>query len=374
MSELCSIPLEQVCEADEMAPACISAISRTGDNLNPSPPVYQLHIYPLYTDFVDPHKLKPAAKAEDLNHDSSEKVPFPLRKKRQDRECSMTFQRFNNPDQFEKRIYPEPFSRSSNNVPKRGIITGMSKKSSNNLKKRIARSGRIDIWSDFTYSDDVMANLSISERAKKSNYHKEELTRYVKKKFGISLIWKREWQKRKSGKLKGEAIPHFHVIFGGLTEKQRSIWSSICIQILIRWVEITKTINPDAWVVAINKKSYRKIENPKHAICYISKYFGKDQPIDLPEGESIGRCWGYSKNCPEKEPWTITLNEQETAKLIRHMVRKKKLKSKKNRFLKYQLHRGFSTFLFEDEIDIGRFLNFIGVDMFPHVYPDRVPF
>ncbi len=350
----------EVCEADDNGTACISAISRRDEKYYYPKAVYQIQVFSHLIEFRDPESLKPAPKAKDLKYDTSENVPLAVRKKRQNKKQNMTFQRFNDPEEYEKRLYPGFPSKSSTNVPKRGVVKGMSPKSSIGLRKKIAKSGKVDLWTDFTYSDDVMKDLSISERAKLSNYHKEEITRHIKKKFGIHLIWKREWQERKSGKLKGEAIPHFHVIFGGLTEKQLSIWSSICIQILMRWVQITGTDNPDAWAVAINKKSYRKIENPKHAICYISKYFGKDKPIELPEGESIGRCWGYSKNCPKEEPWIFTLSESETVKLNRHMIRKKKLNTKKGRFIKNQLQKGYSTFLFEDKDDVLRFLEFIG--------------
>ena len=78
----------------------------------------------------------------------------------------MTFLRFNNPDIYEKRIYPKPERNVSSKVTKRGRITGMSKKSSIRLRKRAARIEDLALWIDLTFADDVMENKTITERAK----------------------------------------------------------------------------------------------------------------------------------------------------------------------------------------------------------------
>ncbi|MCD4676956.1 MAG: hypothetical protein K8S18_13315 [Desulfobacula sp.] len=317
---------------DGMAPACISAISETDKfykNNKFKFNGYDLQVYPLYTEFKNPdHKLK------DTGYHIKEKKP--------------------------------------EQKPKRGKITRVSKKSAINLKKRISRMPEHQIWIDFTFPNDVMANKTVTQRAEKSYYFMKRLIKYAKENFGIYIIWKRENKPRKSGELKNEIVPHFHTIWGGLNENQLKNWISICLQLLFKWVEITGTKDSNAIKVAINKKSYRKIENPKHAIHYIAKYFSKDDEINIPEGESIGRCWGTSNNCPEIEPYIIRLNQDQSFKVIRHYIRKKKLNSKNRKFIKRQLQNGYSTFLFEDEVDIGRYLNFINVDMFPHI--DPIPF
>ncbi len=347
--------------ADDMAPACISAISETDglilDNRQLFPG-YQLNVYPLYTEFLALDDLKTSVKAENLNYDTSLNIPLVTRKKRQDKKNGMTFLRFNNPDEYEQRLYVEPKgSNSSQNISKRGKIKCISKKSSTRLKKRAARSGNLSLWIDLTFSDDVLEKKSISERAQFSYYCLKRLTKYVKETFNLYLIWKREYKERKSGKNIGEIMPHFHVLFGGMTEQQNSKWIIICIQILMKWVQITGTDNDDALAVAINKKSYRKIENPKHATCYISKYFAKTEALDIPDDESIGRCWGKSINCPEAKPKVVILTQWESFKLVRHLIRKKKLRCKKGRFLKTQLQNGHQTFLFEEEADLFRYLD-----------------
>ena len=364
-------------EAVDMAPACISAISETESMILDNRclfPGYQLHVYPLYTEFTSKENTKPLKEAKDINYDSSVNVPLVTRKKRQQKKDGMTFLKYNNPDLYEKRLYQERKNSSTSPTPKRGQITGMSKKSSLRLRKRAARIEDLSLWIDLTFADDTLYHRTITERAQFSYYCLKRLTKYVKDKFNLHLIWKRENKPRKSGKNTGEIMPHFHVLFGGMTQKQYSKWISISIQILMRWVQITGTDSDDALAVAINKKSFRRIENPKHATCYISKYFSKDEPLEIPEGESIGRCWGKSSNCPDVQPYIINLTQQESFKLVRHLIRKKRLITKKGRFIKNQLQNGHPTFLFEDEADIGRFLDFIDVDMFPDVYPDIVPF
>ncbi|MCG8686933.1 MAG: hypothetical protein MI892_18785 [Desulfobacterales bacterium] len=354
--------------AVEPAPACISAITETHidnccqisnlqhDNRD-SFDGYQLHVYPLYTEFVDKQSVKAVKTADQLTYDTSYDVPLAKRRHRQHKKQGMKYQEFDCPDEYERRLYPQRASDQSSIVPKRGQITGMSKKSSLRLRKRAARINDLSLWVDFTFSDDVLENMSITERAQFSYYCLKRITKYAKEKFGLHLIWKREYQPRKSGRNKGEIMPHFHVLFGGMTSKQHKIWINICIQILTRWVEITGTENDNALAVAVNRKSYRRIENPKHATCYISKYFSKDAELEIPEGESIGRCWGKSANCPDVKPYIINLSQGASYQLIRFLIRKKKLQ--KGHFVRYQLQRGLPTFLFDDKADIERLRDFV---------------
>ena len=338
-------------------------------------PGYQIHVYPLYTEFTSKDSIKPIKKASDLKYEISYNIPLVTRHHRQGKKDGMKFLKYNNPDLYEKRIYPQLLEpKVSTLTPKRGQITGMSKKSSLRLRKRAARIEDLALWIDLTFADDTMTDKTITQRAEFSYYCLKRLTKYVKEKFNMHLIWKRENKPRKSGENIGEIIPHFHVLFGGMTQKQHTNWIPICMQILMRWVQITGTDNDDALAVAINKKSFRRIENPKHATCYISKYFSKDEPLEIPKGESIGRCWGKSNNCPDVKPYIINLTQEQSFKMVRHLIRKKNLNCKKGRFIKKQLQNGHATFLFEDESDIGRFLIHIDVDLFPHIYPDEVPF
>jgi len=349
------------------APACISAISETENYYKDTRTRfsgYGLYIYPNYTELSSIDNIK--RKEEILKYDTSKNVPLVIREKRQARKNGLIFLKYNNPELYEKRLYAGKVDPGIYKItPKRGKIRGVSKKSSIRLRKRAARIEDLSLWVDFTFSDDVLENKSITERANFSYYCMKRIIKYAKEKFGLYLIWKRENKNRRSGKNVGEIMPHFHVLSGGLSEKQNKIWESICLQLLRKWVSITGTSNENALTVALHKKSYRRIENPKHAMCYISKYFAKDEPIEIPEGESIGRCWGISSNCPDVAPYVVSLTQKESFKVIRHLINKKKLNSKKGRFLKRQLQNGYSTFLFEDETDIGRYLNFIGVDMFP---------
>ena len=70
-------------------------------------------------------------------------------------------------------------------------------------------------WQDFTFADDVMAGLSISQRAKYSTKVMKAFKEWPKRGEGIKFIriWKREWRPRLSGILKGQYIPHFHLLY-----------------------------------------------------------------------------------------------------------------------------------------------------------------
>ena len=361
---------------DGKATACISAISETEkyykDTRNRFSG-YELHVYPLYTELKSIDVLNQLKNLKISDYEISDDLPDEIKKKRESNKHNLQFQKHLDPESYQNRLSPvNKKSPPPSNKSKRGVIKGMSQKSSIRLRKRASRIEDLALWIDFTFPDDVLEKLTITERAEFSYYCMKRIIKFAKEKFGLHIIWKRENKPRLSGDNVGEIMPHFHVLLGGLNQKQLAIWNSICIQLLIKWVSITGTNNPKALEVAINKKSFRRIENPKHATCYIAKYFSKDEPVDIPEGQTIGRCWGTSKNCPEVAPYIVTLSQRESFQVIRYLTRKKKLKSKRGNFLRRQLQNGYSTFLFEDETDIGRYLTHIGVDLFPEA--DIIPF
>lgn len=312
-------------------PACISAISEHSINSRGFHDQYlgeQLHIYPLYTE------LRPY---EDQRKQSSS------------------------------------FAVSTDR-PTRGKITNVTSSSANRLKKRICRAGVFDGWLDLTFADDVMIDKTITNRAEFSYYCLKRLMLYARKHYGLYLVWKRENQDRKSGVIGGDIVPHFHVLFGGLSSHQNL--EAICCDLLIEWLRLTGTSDPNAFKVAFARdkrtgapKSYRKVENQKHAMCYVGKYFSKTDALEIPEGESIGRCWGCSKNCPDYKPIIVDLTKKESAFYRRVMMRMKKITrfciTKGGKKIDYgltcrsiykQLSIGLPTFLFVDKTDIIRLI------------------
>ncbi|HCY87766.1 MAG TPA: hypothetical protein DHV36_21705 [Desulfobacteraceae bacterium] len=125
---------------------------------------YQLHIYPLYTEFKTQNCLDPDKTADQLQFDMSTNVPVKTRNRRTAKKRSANYQRIDEPELYEKRIFHEPEKKVRPNIPKCGKIRYMSKKSSIELRNRAARIDYLALRIDFTFSDDLLINMSINSR------------------------------------------------------------------------------------------------------------------------------------------------------------------------------------------------------------------
>lgn len=250
---------------------------------------------------------------------------------------------------------------------KRGIITNVSRKSANRLKKFLASIPDLGLWVDFTFPDDVMLGKTLAQRIHFANECLKKLKRYIHS-IGLKEVWKKEFTDRKSGQLKGLDVPHYHIILTGLSLKQEKDWQLTCIKILYKWVKIIGSKDNNAVVVACHKKSFRKIESSKQAISYIGKYFSKTNEVQDESGDviSIGRAWGYARSLKDQipDPHHLYLNRSQSVKFRRFMRRYKKLKPNKKFMGAYEhMTKGYATFLFADETTVLRFLMSIGVDI-----------
>ncbi len=267
----------------------------------------------------------------------------------------------------EERLYITSSSSKNAIREKRGIITKVSKKSSNRLKKFLASIPDLGLWIDFTFPDDVLVGKTLAERRDFANACLKKLKRYLHS-IGLKEIWKKEFTDRKSGQLKGLPVPHYHVALSGLSRKQQKDWQLTSIKILHKWVKIVGSNDENALVVACHRKSFRRIESSKQAISYIGKYFSKTNEVEDETGEviSIGRAWGYARVLKDEipEPHHLYLNSTQSIKFRRFMKRYKKLTPNKKFIGAYeQMIKGYATFLFADENTILRFLMSIGVDI-----------
>lgn len=391
-----------VCAADEMAPACISAINgrhRTPNGLRPGFLGEDLFIHKNYVQFrpLNPDMNTAGNQRKDFTPDD-QKSPAEIRRKNQ-----MHYEYLENrydikPDldnyrivdgemvpisppkektKVEKAQYAAQLTSESRLYTqkkvnksfreKRGIITKVSKRSSTRLKQFLASILDLGLWIDFTFPDDVMLGKTLIERRDFANECLKRLKRFVHKQ-GLKEIWKKEFTDRKSGKLKGLYLPHYHIAFAGLNQKQAKNWQMTCIMILSKWVDIIGTQDENALVVACHKKSFRIIHHSRQAISYIGKYFSKTNEVEDENGEiiSIGRAWGYASVLKDEipEPHHLFLNKEQAIKFRRFMKRYKRLAKNKKHIGAYeQIINGYSTFLFADEITLFRFLESIGVDL-----------
>ena len=255
-------------------------------------------------------------------------------------------------------------STDTNHYGKKEIITEFSKKSRNNMMKmtgKIKDESYFEYWFTLTFADDCMQGLSEADIMKKATYSLNRLQKYIKRHFpSFWGIWKKEIQRRKSGLLKGVAIPHYHITckIDGYTKEQ---YEDTMVNILVKWVQITGTKDIDAYKVALDKRSRSFLDNPIIAQKYISKYITKveNDMIDY----SIGRCWGI-------------INKELTLLNTVHSPQKEKLKGKeKSQVLRWirrmvkneSLKKAFSsgnpnTFVLTRHQTIERMIAFAGDD------------
>ncbi|MCK9391688.1 MAG: hypothetical protein M0Q01_09040 [Syntrophales bacterium] len=218
-----------------------------------------------------------------------------------------------------KQFYGEPNFRGG--MGKRGPVTSFSSKSRRNMQLRIAMIEEpLRFWQDFTFADDVMEGLSIKERAKVAAGCLRDFKQYLKR-DGIDLhgVWKKEWKKRRSGRLQGQFVPHYHMVYyvKGMDQKA---YLDLCIKIAVKWVEFTKTKDSShALSVALHHKSYRFVGSLKKAAKYMSKYISKHEGFE--STESIGRNWGLLGNPSIGDGNIVELTQYEMI-LFKRLLRK----------------------------------------------------
>ncbi|WP_035240937.1 hypothetical protein [Desulfobacter vibrioformis] len=373
--------------AGVMAPACISAISGNAIIPNGLRPAFLGEDIFVHKNYVElrpfyPHmetsKNSQCPQIKSFDEKSRKEVNAKYDLHYEYRENRYDFDKFpeNGTDlekaqylamiSSESRIYAQKDIVNKTDHETRGIITNVSKKSATRLKKFLASVLDLGLWIDFTFPDDVMIGKTLAERRDFANECLQKLKRYLHS-IGLKEIWKKEFTDRKSGKLKGFYLPHYHIALTGLSQQQAQYWQLTCIKILTKWVDIIGTDDDNALVVACHRRSFRQIHHSRQAISYIGKYFGKTNEVEDENGEviSIGRAWGYAKVLKSEipPPCHLFLNKDQSIQFRRFLKKYKQLKSNKKFIGVYeQIVNGYSTFLFADQDTLIRFLDSIGVD------------
>ena len=247
-----------------------------------------------------------------------------------------------------KRIVP-----GKSSCIKRGKITEFSNKSANNYRKmvsRIPRGQHPTLWQDFTFCDLAMIGKAQKERAELNTAVMHAFRKKVKRKYqALWLVYRREWERRKSGMLIGEDLPHNHCLIGGIQGYGHPY--DVAAELALMWVDCThiedKEKHREALEVALHRKSYRLIENLTTALKYVTKYTGKPSDVHL---ENAGRAWGRIGDVPQAEPIIEQVTDSEDAwfrRLVRRSLRKgKKVTSRARRFKKTIADQGRDTFVY----------------------------
>lgn len=221
---------------------------------------------------------------------------------------------------------------------KRGVVKDFSDKSRMGLMKLFCRNeSPLPYWQDFTFPDDVMEGLGISGRADRA---REIWKRFLRKckddGMEINGIVKREWKKRRHGRLFGQYVPHYHFLYNLGGQDQQFL------KLAFAWVDSLKTeMYAEALSVAINPKSYRMVKSKKQAQKYVGEYVSKNEGFI--STESIGRSWAIIGKLELAEPEEIHVTEKE-AILLKRCFRKIYRNFRKNQNMRIRLRRKFTEF------------------------------
>jgi len=213
---------------------------------------------------------------------------------------------------------------------KRGKITEFSKKSRKGMKKylcKIATPWRFRY--ELTYSDDVMENKTLEERARKFSHDINLLKKYIERYYpSLWVIWKKEYTKRKSGILQGQFCPHGHFVLQCQEWEAEDIrYTEAFIKIAYHWLKITGTTRDkeNARKVLFHENSSGYLSAANNYNAYMSKwssYISKDaEEIEGQEGASIGRVWGHIGKIELSPGEEIPLDDQQ-ATIIQRTLRK----------------------------------------------------
>lgn len=182
-------------------------------------------------------------------------------------------------------------------IPARTAVGPFSRNSRLRLLKIV---NRID-WSRIIRSQFI--TLTYPDEVAERTYKKRSQDRYVilrniemLNNKHVPSIWRVEWQPRKSGKLVGELMPHFHILVMGAEKIQ------------VAWLR-------DKWAQALGMKNkyvnvdVRVIKGELGAVKYLAKYVSKrcNLGIDAYHNNSfgLGRHWGVTRK--HLIPWAPIL-------------------------------------------------------------------
>jgi len=130
---------------------------------------------------------------------------------------------------------------------------------------------------------DELADTTPGERTRQRESFQRRMETFLGKK--VSCLWRIEWKKRRSGKLKGKLVHHFHLI--------------ICNVEWIPWKELRKWWALSIGHTGILKTWIEKIDTPLMCANYLCKYMSKVPSLDygayLRKSETIGRQWGVMR-------------------------------------------------------------------------------
>jgi len=172
---------------------------------------------------------------------------------------------------------------------------------------------------EFGFADDMMEGKTIEEKARYGYTVLHRTQDLIKAKYpDLQIVYKREWQGRKSGRNKGESCPHYHFMaYGpGWTDEQ---YTEMFTQVALKWISYSKTEEiGKALAVIMHRKSFSFLRENDRYVTYFAKYVSKKSTI---EGEGIGRFWGMIGPVEQAEGEEQKVTDGETIRLKRFLRR-----------------------------------------------------
>jgi hypothetical protein len=245
-----------------------------------------------------------------------------------------------------------PLKQSGNTAGEKDIIKEFSKKSRREFIKFLCKiKDKLILWQDITFADDVMQNKS--ERKEVSNKSLNRFRRKVLEKYlSVKIAYKREWEPRKSGNLKGEYIPHFHMFISVPDMSEDYELFNLASELARTWVDCTKTKEiHKSLSVALHSKSYRIINSQKQALKYATKYITKSG--ENWADQSIGRSWGTIGKFDIAKP---EIREMTSTEMVHIKRRFRKIAPKKHFIQKALRQKETPTFLIVKEETVKRII------------------
>lgn len=188
----------------------------------------------------------------------------------------------------------------------RGKITGFSRKSRKRMMISLANAKTPPEWfQGFTFADDVMEGKTIEERARYAEKVRKAWARSVTHAHpDLVGTWRKEWKPRKCGKLKGELVPHYHMMLSAM--RSRENYREFAHDLAIRWVMFTGTeMKYEAFDVAMKPDAAIWMEGEEMLRVYLGKYMAKEEKVTVnDEPQSLGRMWGKIGAWEEEEKET----------------------------------------------------------------------
>ena len=193
---------------------------------------------------------------------------------------------------------------------RRSEIVGFSHSSRLRLMRTIAKLDRTrkPLFITLTYPDEAF-QYRLDGSMLKETHLKLFWQRLEYRYPGVSVIWRLEYETRKSGRFTGELFPHFHLLTWGLHDEDIE---DLRLEIAEMWYQVCGKLSQDHLRAGIRVE---RIKSIKGVFWYAAKYLAKE----VEESQlKVGRWWGVKgkENLPGVYCHIIDFLEKEHYKQI----------------------------------------------------------